>query len=104
MIDVDKLAEGLKIDKSKAFEVMPAVATNIEKAELIDIVSGFKKIGQMEGLKLVTRITSRMKLYHNEIDEVLSVMFNVPVAEMTSAQKFELIQKLITEKDLDELF
>ena len=105
MIDVNVISKALKIDKAKAFEALPSVAVILEKSELIDLIVSFKgKIGQAEGFKIVTRIVSRMKLYQDEIDEVLSIMFNIPVGELDNAQKMELIQKILVEKDLDEFF
>lgn len=109
MISVEQISKALKINKEKAFEALPAVAVIIEEAELIDYVTELlaknnNRLGQKEGFKIAVRVTSRMKKYPAEVDEVLTIMFDVDAKSLSGTEKMQLLQKIIAEKDIAEFF
>ena len=103
-IDVEQVASTLKLDTEKVFEALPAIATIIEKSELIDYAQELGEMNSANGFKLMVRVVSKMKEYQEEIDDVLSIMFNVKASEMTNAEKMKLLTKILTEKDLNDFF
>lgn len=104
MIDVEKVAETLKIDEDKVFEALPAMATILEKSELVDYAESLGQLTSAVGFKLMIRIVSRMKQYEEEVDDVLSLLFNVDAATLTSKEKMTLFKKILTEKDIFTFF
>lgn len=104
MINVEKIASTLKLDESKVFEALPAMATIIEKSDIIDYATELGDMNTSNGLKIMVRIVARMKQYEEEINDVLSILFNVDASSMTSAEKMKLLTKILTEKDVADFF
>lgn len=108
-MDIDKVAEALKLDTDKVFQALPAIAVIVEKSDIIDMTVKISKanngvINKAAGMKIAVRLLSRMKEYENEVDEVLTVLFNQDVSKMTTSEKGKLIKEILLNKDIDDFF
>jgi len=99
-----EIAEKLKLDEDKVFEALPAIAYIVEKSELIDYAQELGSMTSANGFKLMMRVVSRMKQYQNEVDEVLTLLFNVDAKTLSGSDKMKLLKKILTEKDVADFF
>lgn len=95
------------MNAEQALEILPLVSTIIEKTQMIDYATKFKKVGQKEGIKIINHMVAHSKSCKEELFEVVATIKGKTIEEVKKQSVIELfndLKEIFAEKDVLDFF